>query len=247
MAVLGAVVGGLSAAEAVSGFVVTNTAMAVSFASCGLILATRRPANPIGWLFLADGLGHGLTAAAVPLAAVGLTAQWPIWLVRALITVGVYAWPWSISLFLPLALLLFPTGRLPSRRWIWLVWAAIGTAVLFVVDLGTEPSSPVPGGPLGYGSISGHERFAPVWTVAELCVLLLYAAGLVALAVRYRRGSELAWSAARRCSASTSLIVAYSLSRSSSATMPLVCSCSAVSWRGGIVRAVGAVNEISSR
>jgi two-component system NarL family sensor kinase len=190
VAVAGAAVGGMSLADAVSGFVVTNAAMALSFPLCGLILATRRPANPIGWLFLADGLGHAITAAAVPLVVAGLAGQWPIGLVRAITTVGVYSWPWSISLFLPLALLLFPDGRPPSRRWSWLMWAAAATAPLFVVDLGTEPSGLVPDGPAGYLTISDHDRLAPLWLVAELSVVLLYGTVLAALAVRYRRGSE---------------------------------------------------------
>src|SRR5438094_582627 len=81
--VVGVPVGRLSLAGAVNSFVVTNTAMALSFTLCGLILATRRPTNPIGWLFLLDGLGHAITAAAAPLIRIGLMEQWPLWLVRA--------------------------------------------------------------------------------------------------------------------------------------------------------------------
>jgi hypothetical protein len=190
VAVAAAVVGGWSLADAASAFLVTNAAMAVSFPLCGLILGARRPTNPIGWLFLADGLGHAVTAAAVPLITVGLAERWPMWSLRTMATAAAYSWPWSIGLFLPLALLLFPDGRPPGRRWRWLIWAAVVTAPLFVVEAGTEPSSPVPGGPVGYLTIGGHERFAPLWLVAELRVLLLYGAALVALVVRYRRGGE---------------------------------------------------------
>jgi two-component system NarL family sensor kinase len=189
-AVVGAVLGGLSLDDVVNGFVVTNAVMALSFSLCGLILATQRPANPIGWLFVLDGLGHAVTAAAVPLIALGLAEQWPVWLVRAITTAGVYSWPWSISLFLPLALLLFPDGRLPGRRWSWLMWAAVATAPLFVVEMGAHPSSLVRGGPAGYLTFSEHDRLAPVWQVAELRVVLLYGACLIALAVRYRRSDE---------------------------------------------------------
>jgi signal transduction histidine kinase len=187
---LGAWSAGLSVSDAVDGFVVTNGAMALSFALCGLILATRRAANPIGWLFLVDGLGHAVTAATVPLIVIGLQVPWPTWLVRALTTVGAYSWPWSIALLLPLALLLFPTGRLPGRRWRWLMWAAIATAPLFVLELGTEPNSLVPGGPPGYLTIAEREHLAPLWLIAELRVVVLYAVCLVALVVRYRRGGE---------------------------------------------------------
>jgi hypothetical protein len=169
---------------------VTNAVMALSFSLCGLALAARRPGNPIGWLFLADGLGHAITAAAVPLITVGLTAHWSIWVVRAISTAGAYSWPWSIGLFLPLALLLFPDGRAPGRQWRWLLWAAIATAPLFVVDAGSEPSGIMAGGPSGYLTISDHDRLTVVWAVAELRVVLLYGASVLALALRYRRGSE---------------------------------------------------------
>jgi signal transduction histidine kinase len=190
VAVVAAVWGGMGLAQAVSSFVVTNTPMALSFSSCGLILAVRRPANPIGWLFLADGLGHAVTAASAPLITIGLAEDWPLWLVRAVTTVGVYSWPWSIALFLPAALLLFPDGRMPGRRWRWLLWAAIGTAPLFVLDLGTEPTSLVSGGPAGYLTIGDHDRFAPVWLIAELRTVLLYGTCVIALVTRYRRGGE---------------------------------------------------------
>jgi hypothetical protein len=189
-AAIAAMLGELRLADAVNNFVVTNGTIALSFSLCGLILAAQRPDNAIGWLFLAGGLGHAVTAAAFPLIVVGVAATWPMWVVRAVTTAGVYAWPWSISLFLPLALLLFPDGRPPSRRWRWLVWVAIATAPLFVVDLGAEPVSPVSGGPPGYLTIVDHDLLAPVWTVAELRVLLLFGVGVLALMVRYRRGSE---------------------------------------------------------
>jgi len=82
VAVVASVVGGLSLAGAVNGFVVTNIAMALSFSLCGLFLAVFRPANPIGWFFLAGGLAHAITAAAVGLVAVGLSAAWPLWVLR---------------------------------------------------------------------------------------------------------------------------------------------------------------------
>jgi two-component system NarL family sensor kinase len=164
--------------------------MALSFATCGLILADRRPGNPIGWLFVLDGLGHALTAAAVPLITVGLAKHWPVGLVRAITTVGVYAWPWSIGLFLPLALLLFPDGRLPGRRWSWVMGAGVVVAVLFVVESGSDPTSPVRNGPPGYLTIGDHDRLAPLWQVAELGLALTFGTRLVALAVRYRRGDE---------------------------------------------------------
>ena len=51
-----------------------------------------------------------------------------------------FSWPWSIALFLPMALLLFPDGHLPSPRWRYVAWAIVLTAPLFVLEMvtGTE-------------------------------------------------------------------------------------------------------------
>lgn len=189
-AVVGAITSGMSLAESVDSFIVTNAAMGLSFPLCGLILATRRPGNPIGWLFLAAGLGHAITAASVPLIVAGTASSWPVWALRLVTTIAANAWPWSIALFLPLALLLFPDGRPPGRRWRWLVWAVIITAPLFVVELGTDPAPLAPGAPAAYLAISDHARFTPLWTVAEVRTVLLYGVALAALIVRYRRGGE---------------------------------------------------------
>lgn len=180
----------MSTAELLDGFVLTNAVMALSFASCGLVLAVRRAGNPIGWLFLAAGLGPAITAGSVPLLIGGMAEGWSEASLRLVTAAGMYAWPWSIALFLPLALLLFPDGRPPGPRWRWVVWAEIVTAPLFVVEMGTDPGSPVAGGPTGYLTLADHSTFAPIWTVAELRTLLCYALGVAALIVRYRRGDE---------------------------------------------------------
>jgi signal transduction histidine kinase len=185
-AIAGAALTRMSMTDVVDSFVVTNAVMGVSFPLCGLILATRRPGNPIGWLFLVDGLGHAITAASVPLAVAGLSAQWPVWSVRGITTVGVYAWPWSIGLFLPLALLLFPDGRPPGRNWRWLLWAAIVTAPLFTAAAAHDGTT-VPGGPPSYLVPSAPDL---VWILAEVRTLVLFVLCAVALFVRYRRGGE---------------------------------------------------------
>src|SRR5271155_1947579 len=83
----------------------------------GLVLATRRPENRIGWLFLAAGLALGLSGFANQYALHALVADpgsWPAG--RAA------AWLFNILWVIPVAMLafvflLFPTGHLRSRRW----------------------------------------------------------------------------------------------------------------------------------
>ena len=184
------VVVGWSWAEALEAFVVTNAAIGLSFGICGAILAWHRPHNPIGWLFAAGGIAQSTAALAAPLLFVLHQAAAPIALQRLVITTFSWSWPWSIGLFLPLALLLFPDGRPLSRGWRWVVIAVIITSPLFALEMGASPDSPEPGFPVGYLTIPFYDRLQPLWTLTELRGLASLVLALVALFVRYRRGTE---------------------------------------------------------
>ncbi len=88
----------------------------------GFVLASRRPGNRIGWLGLAMGLALGLRNFADQYeqrALVAAPGSWPagpaaLWLSE---------WIWLIALALvAFTFLLFPTGRLRSRRWRPAAW-----------------------------------------------------------------------------------------------------------------------------
>ena len=183
---------GWSWADAMDAFVFTNAVMGLAFGGCGTLLAWHRPANPIGWLFLAGGLLQALAAAAPPAVdalkdeGASLTAQ------RLVITAFVYSWPWSIGLCIPLALLLFPDGRPLSQPWRWAVMAEVASAPLFVLAMGAAPEPVETGDPVGYLTLAGYHRLDWLWTSAEYSTLAAYLAALLALLVRYRRGSETA-------------------------------------------------------
>jgi hypothetical protein len=84
---------------------------AVSTATVGAVVASRRPAHPVGWLLLA--LGLSLTAAGVTLAATnyGVAHAAPA---AALVARYVPATIVTAMACNGLTLLLTPTGRLPS-------------------------------------------------------------------------------------------------------------------------------------
>ncbi|MBA3293228.1 MAG: hypothetical protein H0T40_05690, partial [Geodermatophilaceae bacterium] len=125
VAVVGSVIVGFDIGDAVETFVVTNSVMGLAFPISGVLIALQRPRNPIGWLLLAEGIGHATTAAMAPVFELGLDNGWPEPTLRTVLTFYAYAWPWSIGLCLPLVLLLFPDGRLLSSRWRWLVWVTV--------------------------------------------------------------------------------------------------------------------------
>jgi hypothetical protein len=104
------------------------------FALVGVVVARRRPSNPIGWLMLliapvstlgADGGLYGVVAfrlghADLPLARLGVA-----------LTIGWIA----VLLLLPLPILLFPDGALPSPRWRWTVWAYLADSLVLLLTL----------------------------------------------------------------------------------------------------------------
>ena len=185
-----AVVLGWSFQDALDGFLVTNGLMGCAFAICGAVIAWHRPSNPIGWLFVADGIGHATTAVGAPIAVLLQDNSAPLELQRLVITIITWSWPWSIGLFLPLALLLFPDGRLVSPRWRPVAWAVVLTSPLFALEMGLSLEPPIEGGPRGFLTLSSYDTLQPLWTATELRNLLAYLLAIVCLVIRYRRASE---------------------------------------------------------
>ncbi len=175
--------------EALNAFVVTNGMMGASFAVCGMIIGWHRPRNVVGWLFIGGGLAHATAALMAPLTEWLHISDASVGALRLAVTLFAWSWPWSIALTLPLALLLFPDGRPPSRRWRPAVVAVIATAPLFLLAWGAGPESP-PGVPPGYLVLASYDALAPLWTLAEVRTLASLALAVVALVARYRRGSE---------------------------------------------------------
>jgi cytochrome bd-type quinol oxidase subunit 2 len=91
----------------------------------GGLIAARRPANRYGWLWLAAGSAMAVIAFAMAYAAVAQAAgpDGPPGLALAAWAFGL-AFTAFLSLF-PFVFLLFPNGRLPSRRWRLWAWAII--------------------------------------------------------------------------------------------------------------------------
>src|SRR5262245_45802687 len=102
----------------------------------GLVLASRRPANRIGWLLLAGALGVGLTAFSRQYAGHALfvaAGSWPAGRVSAWLA----KWIWVVpNAVLPFVFLVFPVGRLRSRRWLPAAWfAAVVSALIVAVEM----------------------------------------------------------------------------------------------------------------
>jgi hypothetical protein len=102
----------------------------------GGLIASRRPENPYGWLWLGFGLGLTLQQLAQSYGAYAMVVEpgSPV-APRTISHVLELGGPLALT-FAPFLLLLFPTGRLPSRRWRPLAWvAAISGVVLLAFNL----------------------------------------------------------------------------------------------------------------
>jgi hypothetical protein len=178
----------------------------LGYATIGLVLTLRRPANPIGWLYAASGLVWALTIPFEPWLVQLLRDHQPLPLVAQLAVVASQvSWAPAIALGITLPFLLLPDGRLRSRRWRLVAAAAVAGVALFVAgailspgETGNDPG-PIDN-PVGLAGVAG--RVAMVVTISGL---VLYAvsllAALVCVVLRFRasRGVErqqLRWVAA---------------------------------------------------
>src|SRR5215211_5881565 len=103
-----------------------NILFAVGFSTVGAVIASRSsPKNPIGWLFCAIGLSFGVDHFSAEYAIYTLLAQ-PGALKGGEAAAWILSWAWILAVGLIVFLvLLFPDGRLPSRRWRWFAWLSL--------------------------------------------------------------------------------------------------------------------------
>jgi hypothetical protein len=108
-------------------------AVTLPFAAVGLLVARRLPRNPIGWLMLAIALCFLLTieAGSYDLARYRFGRGLPLGPVSLLLDLL-----WEPALVLgPVAVLLFPDGRLPSARWRRVLRACLGVGLILLAIL----------------------------------------------------------------------------------------------------------------
>jgi len=160
----------------------------VTLTAVGALVVSRLPRHPVGWILCLGGLLDAVTgplATGWGLRAVeegwtgGQVAQW----------VGLASWCLGALMWV-LAFLYTPTGRLPSRRWRVVVWAAIVGTLAYVVGWSFSPSSMDP--------LTGElNRFAVDWVPGQQLMvvggtLLCLSAGgaLASLVVRFRHADR---------------------------------------------------------
>jgi hypothetical protein len=164
-----------------------NTLGAISYVPVGALIAARRPANPVGWLLCLWGVALSIGHFSAQYAIYALLAQ-----PRALPAGEAMAWiaSWILPIIIGvqvLAYLLFPTGRLPSRRWKWFAWL---TAAFVITGLITSAFSF--GANVGLGPIPnplGVKGFSSAYDMVLNMLPILYGAVAYSLFVGMRRSA----------------------------------------------------------
>ena len=158
----------------------------------GALIAARQPRNPYGWLWLASGFTLSFTQLAAAYAFHGLLiapgtlplADLAWWLTGA-------AWFLSFATG-PFALLLFPTGHLPSPKWRIVVWVVVGALLtglpLGWVVPGLSGFVPDVANPYGAQGIVA-DVVAGVVIVSVMLIIIAIMASVLSLLLRFRRAT----------------------------------------------------------
>ena len=172
----------------------------VAYSSTGLVLAARRPRQPIAWLLVLIGvglaLGNVIVSGSMPAIVAGTTTSFESFIVWANGT----GWGFAFVCLEALAFV-FPSGSLPNKRMrpvaIALLAMSIACAVLIAVApvVNITPSGSAFGidVPNPYAILPGSAAWSVIPDPGSLFTFLfvLVATSLLALLVRFRRSSGL--------------------------------------------------------
>ena len=166
----------------------------LTFPLVGALIASKRPKNPVGWICLAVGIIWMIMPISSSYGVYGLVVRpgsmpFP----AAIGSLGEWMWAPAVGLLGTYLILLFPDGRLPSRRWRPLAW--LSGAVIILVSAGFALS---PGPMDGLGGLRnpfGLEKYpwlADATLVVVLLLPLCILASAVSLILRFlrSRGAE---------------------------------------------------------
>jgi hypothetical protein len=171
--------------------IIVQGGLVALYGTLGALIASRRPRNPIGWIFCAMAVALGLLSAAYGYADYALYAtddtlpgaELAAWLTNWLFMAPVFIAPC-------LLFLLFPDGRPASPRWRPVVWAVVITAAVAVFATALAPgrldAHPFVENPLGIGGPLG-EIASVAREATEVLAIPVFLISLASVVIRLRR------------------------------------------------------------
>ena len=166
----------------------------LSFTLLGTLLVLRRPDNRIGWIYLLIGVMQPVESVAAlyyehnVIAGGAAGGRWAAW-VENWSSLPIF--PTGLALF---AFLLFPSGRLPSRRWRPVATAAITLCVVLLVMTLLDPvpievATDFPNAANVTGVAAAGTQLNGLYGLVYLLGLGLIASAIGGLVVRGRRAA----------------------------------------------------------
>ena len=157
------------------------------FSVVGVLIASRHPRNPIGWIFLADGLLWNFLGFTDYYGIYGVASPGSVPFPVLVAGFNNFLWVPAVGLLGTYALMLFPDGNLPSKRWRPLAWltgvALVSISLLVAISPAPLQSLGETQNPFALDLPPWAEGATAIFLVLPLCMI----ASAASLVVRYRR------------------------------------------------------------
>jgi hypothetical protein len=164
----------------------------LAFPIVGALIASRRPENPIGWICLTDGLLWMLIDLIDSYSFYGLTMPGSLPFPVTITALSQWLWVPAVGLLGTYLILLFPDGKLPSRRWRPVAWFSGAVIVLLSLAILLAPGPlEALGGVRNPFGLQGQRWVADAGIVIIPLLPLCAIASAASLVLRFRRsGAE---------------------------------------------------------
>jgi hypothetical protein len=165
----------------------------VLVATLALVIMRSQPGNKVGWWIMVAGVSWPLQSFFTNLTYHGLDT----WGKTALVTLfaWVVRWVWiGGQVNIPLTLLYYPDGELPTRKWrgveigIWLL--ILATVFMAVFSPGALPEFPGVQNPVAITALAPFDGSNTISMVLFVGINVLPLVGLISLAARYWHASR---------------------------------------------------------